>query len=220
MLTIRNTQLQALAKKPREQFVREMQNHLYEHFPTEAWRLTPEELYEQTNTLVNRAGIYGLLSRQQVCRFINLAAHYGWEFDSDPELRWMHAILIDPALDEPGQRLDRLVETCLHRQAVEERNRALKPQLQLHVSTPATIAEKTPSQDYAGHELKKDLRPLANTAAELIARNPQSYHLSKSLWFAPELVPLARSTPEALDWAPHSTPLIRGKDRERHASGK
>jgi hypothetical protein len=133
MLTIRTTQLHRLGQAARDAFIDTMLAHVHTHFP----ELASDQLRSRLNALIERAAVYQLTSQQQVCRFINLAATYGWEFDSDPELLWMRSILTDSSPAQPGERLDRLVQTCLHRQGLAIQNRALHERL--GVATPVSV---------------------------------------------------------------------------------
>lgn len=182
MLVIRRAQWQLLAQAPREQFLDEMLAHVRVHFPTPCWLLTPEELRAQVDAVVRRAGSYGLTSRRQACRFLNLAAHYGWAFDSDPGLRWMRDILTDTGLADPGERLDRLVQVCLRRHEIETRNLALRPQ----VVADDGIAVAEEGGDHAGRDLFVNTDVAEVDSAERLVRNPLGYHLSRSLWHGPE----------------------------------
>lgn len=219
MLTIRNSQLQILAHRPLEQFINDMQGHLYSYFPSVAWLLTPDERRQQVNTLIERAAVYQLTSQQQVCRFINLAATYGWEFDRDPNLHWMRSILTDISLAQPTERLDRLVQTCLHRQSIEEHNQALRQQLGLvAVITPST-PEPEPAEDYASHNHYGKTEPVETSPQEIITRNPLSYQLSQSLWHSQEDVLVMSPIPAAPVWVTDTPALLRRKTGGRHVLG-
>ena len=181
MLIIQNTQLQALAQPPRQQFIDEMMNHLYSHFPTQAWRLTRDDLRSQVNSLIDRAASHQLTSRQQVCRFINLAATYGWAFDSDPNLLWMRNILSDNALPHPGERLNRLVESCLHRQKIEDRNLRQRRELGLLPSDKPVVFEPQVAADHSGPDSYQNAQPERLDRQKQIKSNPSDYRLSESL---------------------------------------
>jgi hypothetical protein len=218
MLIIRNTQFRALSQQPREQFIEEMLGHLYSYFPAAAWLLTPEELRGQVNALIARAAAYQLTSRQQVCRFINLAATYGWQFDSDPDLLWMRDILTDTSLSQPSERLDRLVQTCLHRQHIEERNRALHQQLGLTPVRNSSVLEQDMTGDYLD-KLYTNTQPTEATTEEIITRNPLSYHLSQSLWISPEIMPPMNLRPAIPAWVNDIKSMLHRKKGGYHVLG-
>lgn len=186
MLLIRTTQIQALAQLPRRQFIAEMMEHLYRYFPTQAWLLTRDELRSHVEHLLDRAASYRLTSRQQVCRFINLAATYGWTFDSDPDLLWMHDILTDGALVEPGERLNRLVESCLHRQRIEARNLAQRRALGLVPADVPTVLQPQGAADHSGPWPFEMVRPEPISTQTELKPNPADHRLSDALYGAEE----------------------------------
>lgn len=82
-----------------------------------------EELVAQAQA---RAESYGLTSDADRARFLNLAAVFGWDFDQDPERGWMQAMLTDPAVSSPSERLRLLAAACVRRLEIEEHNRRLR----------------------------------------------------------------------------------------------
>ncbi|PUA26717.1 MAG: hypothetical protein B0W54_23565 [Cellvibrio sp. 79] len=206
MLKISNAQMQAFSQQAQEHFVSAMVNHLRTYFPAVAWLFTAEELRSQINTCIERAAYYQLTTQQQVCRFLNIAATYGWEFDRDPDLLWMQKILTDKTLMQPGERLDHLVQTCLHRQGIEEHNLNLRKQLGLIPVEPVIRLES--AEDYLGPKRNTDqVEP--TTDQPVLFLNPQSYHLSKSLWERADSMPdSSQPNPAAPEWVNNSHPLL------------
>lgn len=181
MLIIRSAQLQALAQQAREQFIKDMLGHVYRYFPTPAWLLTPDELRSRVSEAIDRAAGHQLTSRQQVCRFINLAATYGWAFDSDPELTWMRDILTDTGLLNPGERLDRLVNSCLHRQRIEARNLAQRRALGLLADDSPPALEPQLAADFSGLDSYRTTPPGGLEGDERFKANPSSHRSSLAL---------------------------------------
>ena len=215
MLKISQAQMDALSQQAREQFITNMVNHLRTYFPAMAWLLTSDELRSQVTTCIERAAYYQLTTQQQVCRFLNVAATYGWEFDRDSDLLWMQKILTDKTLMQPGERLDHLIQTCLHRQGIEEHNLALRTQLGL--IPVETKAEPEPAEDYLGHKCPLQKVQPTTEMGPLIF-NPLSYHLSKSLWRTPDSIAGASpSIPGAPEWVNNSHSLLQ-KPGGRHVS--
>ncbi|GJJ00751.1 hypothetical protein RugamoR64_12890 [Duganella rhizosphaerae] len=207
MQRISPAHLQTFAQQAHDNFVAAMAAHLHTHFPALAWSLTPDELRDHINACIERAARYQLTSQRQVCRYLNLAATYGWNFDGDPERSWMREILTDSSLAQPGDRLDRLVQSCLHRQGIEAQNLALRQQLGLQPAQPP----QQPAHDYLGPQ-RADRTVEPTTDASIFSLNPLSYHLSRSLWQDEEFLPA--STPAlspALAWQHNSHPLMRTK---------
>jgi len=214
MLRLSPAQMQTLAHQAREHFIADMVIHLRTYFPAVAWLLTADELRSHIITCIDRAAHYQLTSQQQVCRYLNVAAHYGWNFDSDPDLAWMQKILTDTTLMQPGERLDHLVQTCLHRQSIEEHNLALRQQLGLIPVT--TTVKSEPAEDYLGP--KRPAQQVQPTTEEILFRiNPVGYHLSKSLWHSAESVANAnKNAPNEIPWVNNSYSLLRKKDGEHY----
>jgi hypothetical protein len=183
MLRIRQAQHQVLSEHAQNQFIESMVDHLRHCFPAVAWALTAEELRQHLHDCIAHAAGYGITSQRQVCRFVNLAACYGWRFDRDPELFWMRKILTDTSLALPGERLDHLVQSCLQRERIAQENALLRQQLGLSPAPDDSQAE--PAQDYLGpqrptHALHR------TTGPSVFALNPLGYHRSRSLWQSAE----------------------------------
>lgn len=216
MLKISQAQLDALSQQAREQFITNMVNHLRTYFPAMAWLLTTDELRSEVTTCIERAAHYQLSTQQQVCRFLNVAATYGWEFDRDPDLFWMQKILTDKTLMQPGERLDHLVQTCLHRQGIEEHNLALRTQLGL--IPVETKTEPEPAEDYLGHK-RPSQKVQPTTEMGPILFSPLSYHLSKSLWHTPDFISSASPSKSAApEWVNDSHSLLHRKSGGRFVS--
>lgn len=181
MLLIRDAQRLALAQVPRELFIRNMLSHLYTFFPAQAWLLTRDELRDQVSELVDRAASYQLTSRQQVCRFINLAATYGWAFDTDPELSWMRDILTNTTLALPGDRLDRLVKSCLHRLRIEQRNLAQRRALGLIPSDASMALKPQDATDFSGFDSYTNTPPKGLEPDETLMGNTPDHRFSHAL---------------------------------------
>ena len=129
MLIIRDTQKYLLGQQSLATFIEAMCLHLRTYFPASTALLTQAALSDKVRACSNRAGHYQLNSQRDVCRYLNLAAEYGWEFDRDPNLSWMLPYLNDKSVTDPSKRLELLVKQCLHRQAIAEQNLQLRQQL-------------------------------------------------------------------------------------------
>ncbi len=105
MLVIRPEQLHALRLPRRQQFILEMAAHLRRHFPV---RIAPDSddiLFARIDAALLRAASFELSSRQDLSRFLNLAAFLGWDFLDLPENAWMSSRLSGPPADSPSARL-------------------------------------------------------------------------------------------------------------------
>jgi hypothetical protein len=76
--------------------------------------------------LVERARGYGLRSPAELAAFVDLAATHGIELETLPENAWMRAMLTDPDVSVPGQRLERLVLEIARRASREKKNEEVK----------------------------------------------------------------------------------------------
>lgn len=120
MLTIRRPQLLALRAVRRKAFITEMIRYLRTHFPEELANVKDHQLRGHVTRTLTRARSYGLTSRQDCARFLNLAVLFGWDFDEDPKnAAWVKETLADNEVHSPGARLDRLVKRFLRRMELE-----------------------------------------------------------------------------------------------------
>lgn len=123
MLIVRRAQLAAFEVAAREDFVERMCGHLRLHFPALA---TARSLRDHVVAALEDAAHYGFSSEQDCCRYLNLAATYGWKFHAAAEREWMYRALTNIEISFPSERLRLLVDECLHRQAVAEKNRRIR----------------------------------------------------------------------------------------------
>jgi len=126
MLRISHAQHAILAAARRRQTIDLLCAHLRDHFAADLAGMGQHALRRRVVLAVRRAAAYGLATPRDYCRYLNLAATYGWDFDTHPAHAWMHACLADPQVGDPGQRLARLVDQCLYRERVARHNRALR----------------------------------------------------------------------------------------------
>jgi hypothetical protein len=117
-MILRKAQLVALERHLRAAFITEMCDHLRKHFPACVSAIESRALSRRVEDALAYAGRYGLTTRRDLARYLNLAAAYGWGFDREPGHAWMRRILNDPEVSDPSARLQRLVAECLHRRAL------------------------------------------------------------------------------------------------------
>ena len=103
MLVIRQPQLRALGESKRETFARAAENLLREHFPQCA-AMTATELRAFIDYGVSRAAAYSIAVERDVCKYLNLMAVFGRDFDV--ERSWAKETLTSAA--GPRLRLNRL----------------------------------------------------------------------------------------------------------------
>lgn len=129
MLVIRNDQLHAFSVASRESFLRDMGHHLRSHFGVALEGLDDADLKARISNELARAQGYGLATKRDLCRFLNLSATYGWGFDQAPESEWMKDCLTDTRVTDPSDRLNRLIDLCIHRERISIGNQALVDEL-------------------------------------------------------------------------------------------
>jgi hypothetical protein len=126
MLTIREPQLRCFAASLRSERMAGMCAYLRAQFPEELQGEDDDTLHGRVEAALARAALFGLHTERDCCRYLNLAVLYGWDAGQRPEHAWMTAILTDPAVSDPSQRLHRLVLHCIRRSEVEDHNRQLR----------------------------------------------------------------------------------------------
>lgn len=123
MLIIRPEQIRVFENHARSSFVLEMCAHLRLHFASGFQGMDEQELIDFVDSVLKGAGEFGLTSRRDCARFLNLAAVFGQAFPRLPEFQWARRILIDAGVSEPSARLHLLVDECLRRRALQEAER-------------------------------------------------------------------------------------------------
>lgn len=126
VLILRNEQMASLGATAGAGFVDAMCRHLRQHFSAALEELPSDELRVRVVSALHDASVLGLISRRDSCRYLNLCATYGWQFDRVAGQEWMQRCLTDESVSSPGARLDRLVDQCLHRLEVEAHDEALR----------------------------------------------------------------------------------------------
>ncbi|HEX8242709.1 MAG TPA: hypothetical protein VF541_04425 [Longimicrobium sp.] len=122
MLIIRDEQLRAMQAGFDDEFVGRILPPLRERHPAEYAALGPERLRALAHAGLERGGGYGLTSEVNVFRFVELMLLFGADFDTDPALPWAAAVLGDPELHDPDERMELLLD-----EARDELARASQP---------------------------------------------------------------------------------------------
>jgi len=125
LLTIRDSQMHALAAAADRGLEERMRAHLRSHFPDECQALEPVlELWVREGIAAARGR--GLASERHLCKYLGLTMVFGLHFAAAPHLDWVRAVLDDPGVPSPGDRLERLYQEALHRLAREEEERSAR----------------------------------------------------------------------------------------------
>ena len=113
MWVIRPEQLAVLDAVAREQFVRELLDHVREHFAARTAVMTDGELIDRIRTTIDRAAEHGLTERNPVRRFVALSIVFGAGFDEEAE--WAARLLADSKAMDQRVRAELLHELGLRR---------------------------------------------------------------------------------------------------------
>lgn len=170
MLRLSPAQLQAIEQAQVHTSYNQLAAHCRTYYPDAVSHLSDTALIEQLQHCQQRAQAYGLTSRRDLYRFVNLALSFGWEFDRDAKLPWMRQYLTDPRVDSPALRLELLVQYAIHRLQVEETNRAQRQ---------AFAPQATDANPYQQPYNPEDQAPIS---ANLLFPNPKP----NSLWASDE----------------------------------
>ena len=142
MLSIRQSQMDALQKAHRSSFIAGIRADLRRHLPDKVSQWNDRELDSKIAALFESAAQFGIDSGGDCARVANVAAVYGWDFIDNPGQRWMRNILADPAVSSSSARVGRLVGECKYRAGRDAGNRSLRLQFGLErtaASEPSTV---------------------------------------------------------------------------------
>jgi Domain of unknown function (DUF4123) len=92
-LTMRETQIAAFSRIEVQKFKDWMVVHLNKFFPRECQSAGETQLRETIQYGIKRAASYGISSRQDVCKYIDLMLVFGRDFDKETRFRWASEIL-------------------------------------------------------------------------------------------------------------------------------
>src|SRR5215472_3275189 len=110
MLTIRALQLDVLSEPQIKRFEDRMLSHLRNSFPQQSELLGELRLREMIRQGVKRAGVYGITTERDVCKYVDLMMVWGTDFDQDQKLPWAGQIL--RTCNNPSVKTTVLVETA------------------------------------------------------------------------------------------------------------
>jgi len=113
MLKIRKTQYEELGKVTLKQFEDEMVSHLKKFFP-KYYEIYSEPLIRQVIQYgIERAKIYGFLTKRDTPLYIDLMLLLGSHFDEDGQYPWSRQILSDKAIEDPIAKADQLYDRAV-----------------------------------------------------------------------------------------------------------
>lgn len=93
MLTIRSEQLKAFSQAEAKKFEDWMLVHLTKFFPARCVSQGEDKIRQAIRHSIQRASEYGLVSKRDVCKYIDHVAVFGRDFDIDQRFPWASKIL-------------------------------------------------------------------------------------------------------------------------------
>ena len=93
MLTIRPEQIAVFSEAEVQKFEDWTLAHLKRFFPKECAESGEARIRRRIRDGTNRAATYGITSKRDVCKFIDLIMMLGPHFESDPRFPWAMEIL-------------------------------------------------------------------------------------------------------------------------------
>ena len=110
MLTIRQEQFTFFSRLEVEKFEDWTLAHLKKFFPRECAAAGDERLRDTIQHGIRRAASYGIKTRPDVAKYVDLAVVFGRDFDTDPRLGWAGRILGEKR--EPSARMRALLRAA------------------------------------------------------------------------------------------------------------
>src|SRR5690242_5578687 len=110
MLKIRPEQLAAYSQAEVDRFTEWMMSHLKRFFPRECKALGDDRLKETIQFGIWRAASYGIGTKRDVCKYIDLVVILGRDFDKDEKLPWAGEIL--KSQTQPRTKIETLHEAA------------------------------------------------------------------------------------------------------------
>ncbi|MGD0363789.1 MAG: hypothetical protein ABSC93_23145 [Bryobacteraceae bacterium] len=110
MLTIRQAQLAVFSQLEVRKFEAWMLGHLKKFFPRQCAAAGDQRLLAIVQYGIQRAAVYGLTAKRDVCKYIDLMIVFGRDFDTDKRTRWAGQIL--GKRRNPGVKMQLLMQAA------------------------------------------------------------------------------------------------------------
>jgi len=123
MLTLRQEQIDALAKAAEKQFEDRVLAHLQRVWATECQAVGESRIRQSIREAIERGKALGFVSEYDLVRFIDLFYLLGRKFETNPRAQWAADILNQAELS-PATKLDRLWERTEQEIALKEKRHA------------------------------------------------------------------------------------------------
>src|SRR5579884_952450 len=96
MLVVREQHLEPFKRQDRDRFEEWMVEHIARHFSRQFQSLGAERVREMVRYGIANAATYGITSKREVCKYIDLSVVFGRNFDRDARHAWAGQILNEP----------------------------------------------------------------------------------------------------------------------------
>jgi hypothetical protein len=113
MLIIREAQLGVFREDAIQQLTEQLAADLQRGLPAHVQALGEQGTREAIRGGIDRAGTYGIITREGVSGYVKLMFLFGRDFDADPGLGWAGQVLNDASLPDEGERMRRLVQAAM-----------------------------------------------------------------------------------------------------------
>lgn len=110
MLKIRAEQLAAYSQAEVDRFTEWMMSHLKRFFPRECKALGDDRLKETIQFGIRRAANYGIRTKRDVCKYIDLVVVFGRNFEEDGKIPWASEVL--KSQNQPSIKIEILHEVA------------------------------------------------------------------------------------------------------------
>lgn len=111
MLTIRRKQIESLCDRGSCRLEARLEEHVRQYLPQQCKALGDETLAATVKQGMERARALGMISDQELCKYVLLAVYFGPNLDM--EKPWARSILHGPPWSESRPRIDCLFEEAL-----------------------------------------------------------------------------------------------------------
>jgi hypothetical protein len=113
MFTIREEQFAAFRSANLKHYEDQMFAHLKKYFPKQCDAQSEMATREGIQFGIERAAVYGIVSRCDVCMFIEVMFTFGHDFDRNPKYSWAANILINQTITDPSVKIRELYHMAI-----------------------------------------------------------------------------------------------------------
>lgn len=163
-MVLRPEQLTQLAQTAEQNFQNRLAEHLGRSFPEQLGALGQDGARQLAQQAIEKARAYGLKTEQDIAKYADVMSAFGRDFDRNAATAWASSILNDPALADPGAKVNRLAQEALNQaRALEARAQPLQAQGQQALEAAGNALNASAQQ------LEKALRQAAEEFPQNVA---------------------------------------------------